>query len=29
MMKDLIFVVAILVFFGVSLLYVYGCDRLK
>lgn len=29
LMKDLVFVVVIVVFFGVSILYVYGCERLK
>jgi hypothetical protein len=28
-MKDAIFIVAILIFFGASVLYVYGCERLK
>ena len=29
MMKDAIFILAILIFFGASILYVYGCERLK
>lgn len=28
-MKDLIFVLAVVIFFGVSILYVYGCERLR
>jgi hypothetical protein len=28
-MKDVIFMLAIVIFFGVSILYVYGCERLK
>jgi hypothetical protein len=29
MMTDLVFVLATVIFFGVAILYVRGCDRLK
>jgi len=28
-MKDAIFIVGAMIFFAVSILYVYGCERLK
>jgi hypothetical protein len=29
LMQDAIFVLAVLIFFAVSIFYVYGCERLK